>query len=229
MVERFKAAGIDPADARADTLQYFTKTFKYNGKDVISVVKLITADTPQAKDKFAKAMSESEMLIYVGLGRCGSGPDFDDIKSPQGELRHRPILRGWSRHAEQTQDGSAEDGDDQGLPADDVQRMHHLPLSGRSARRPGKGQQESRSSGLGAQALVRDDDRRRRQCGRRDAVEHFCKAGGNPLTVRAPQAFGMNRDEREPATNACFDRDKHLAQHEFDHDSLEASPKPIER
>jgi hypothetical protein len=50
------------------------------------VVKLITADTPQAKDKFAKAMSESEMLIYAGLGRYGSGPDFDDIKSPRGNF-----------------------------------------------------------------------------------------------------------------------------------------------
>ena len=83
--------------------------------------------------------------------------------------------------------------------------------------------------GLGAQALVRDDDRRPRQCGRRDAVEHFCKARGNPLTVRAPQAFGMNRDEREPATNAYLDRGKHLAQHEFDHDGLDLTPKPIER
>jgi hypothetical protein len=86
MAERFKAAGIDPADARADKLQYFTKTFKYNGKDVTSVVTLITADTPQAKDKFAKAMSESEMLIYAGHGRYGSGPDFDDIKSPRGNF-----------------------------------------------------------------------------------------------------------------------------------------------
>ena len=86
MAERFKAAGIDPADAKADKLQYFTKTFKYNGKDVTSVVKLITADTPQAKDKFAKAMSKSEMLIYVGHGRYGSGPDFDNIKSPKGNF-----------------------------------------------------------------------------------------------------------------------------------------------
>ena len=50
------------------------------------MVKLITADTPQAKDKFAKAMSESEMLIYAGHGRYGSGPDFDDIKSPRGNF-----------------------------------------------------------------------------------------------------------------------------------------------
>jgi len=86
MAERFKAAGIDPAAAKADGLQYFTKTFKHDGKDVTSVVKLITADTPQAKDKFAKAMAESEMLIYAGHGRYGSGPDFDDIKSPKGNF-----------------------------------------------------------------------------------------------------------------------------------------------
>jgi hypothetical protein len=86
MAERFKAAGIDPNDAKADKLQYFTKTFKYGGKDVTSVVRLITADTPQAKDKFAKAMGESEMVVYSGHGRYGSGPDFDDIKSPKGNF-----------------------------------------------------------------------------------------------------------------------------------------------
>ena len=83
MGERFKAAGIDPAAAKADGLQYFTKTFKHDGKDVTSVVKLITPDTPQAKDKFAKAMGESEMVIYSGHGRYGSGPDFDPITSPK--------------------------------------------------------------------------------------------------------------------------------------------------
>jgi peptidoglycan hydrolase-like protein with peptidoglycan-binding domain len=86
MGDRFKAAGIDPAAAKADGLQYFTKTFQYNGKEVTSVVKLITRDTPQAKDQFAKAMASSEMVIYSGHGRYGSGPDFDDIKSPKGNF-----------------------------------------------------------------------------------------------------------------------------------------------
>ena len=86
MAERFKAAGIDPATAKTDGLQYFTKTFKYGGKDVTSVVKLITPDTPQAKDKFAKAMGGSELVIYSGHGRYGSGPDFDPITSPKGNF-----------------------------------------------------------------------------------------------------------------------------------------------
>ncbi len=86
MGERFKAAGIDPATAKTDGLQYFTKTFKYGVKDVTSVVKLITPDTPQAKDKFAKAMGGSELVIYSGHGRYGSGPDFDPITSPKGNF-----------------------------------------------------------------------------------------------------------------------------------------------
>ena len=86
MGERFKAAGIDPAAAKADGLQYFTKTFKHNGKDVTAVVKLITPDMPQAKDQFAKAMSGSELVIYSGHGRYGSGPDFDPINSPKGNF-----------------------------------------------------------------------------------------------------------------------------------------------
>jgi peptidoglycan hydrolase-like protein with peptidoglycan-binding domain len=86
MGERFKAAGIDPAAAKADGVQYFTKTFKHDGKDVTSVVKLITPDTPQAKDQFAKAMRESEMVIYSGHGRYGSGPDFDPITSAKGNF-----------------------------------------------------------------------------------------------------------------------------------------------
>jgi peptidoglycan hydrolase-like protein with peptidoglycan-binding domain len=86
MEAQFKAAGIDPKDAKADNIQYFTKSFKYNGKDVTSVVKLITRDTPQAKDQFAKSMGESEMVIYSGHGRYGSGPDFDPINSPKGNF-----------------------------------------------------------------------------------------------------------------------------------------------
>jgi peptidoglycan hydrolase-like protein with peptidoglycan-binding domain len=75
---------LDPNTAATD--KYFTKTFKYGGKDVTSVVKLITPDTPQAKDKFAKAMGGSELVIYSGHGRYGSGPDFDPITSPKGNF-----------------------------------------------------------------------------------------------------------------------------------------------
>jgi peptidoglycan hydrolase-like protein with peptidoglycan-binding domain len=121
MEAQFKAAGIDPKDAKTDNVQYFTKSFKHNGKDVTSVVKLITADTPAAKDKFAKSM-----------GR-----------------------------AEQRQDRSAEDGDDQGLPAHDVRRMHHVPLRGRPAPCPRQGQQEPRPRRVDRPAALEHRKRRR--------------------------------------------------------------------
>ena len=78
---QLKADGIDPAKVDKD-LRYFTKKFVYNGKDVQSIVKLITPSTPHAKEKFATAMGSSEVVLYGGHGRYGSGPDFDDIHSP---------------------------------------------------------------------------------------------------------------------------------------------------
>jgi hypothetical protein len=54
---------------------------------VQSIVKLITPDTPNAKEKFARDMESSEMVMYAGHGRYGSGPDFDDINSTAGNFR----------------------------------------------------------------------------------------------------------------------------------------------
>lgn len=84
--EQLRKAGIDPATVDKD-VRYFVKTFQHGGKDVQSVVKLITPDTPNAKQKFAKEMESSEMVMYAGHGRYGSGPDFDDINSTAGNFR----------------------------------------------------------------------------------------------------------------------------------------------
>ncbi len=83
--DQLKKVGIDPAKVDRDA-QYFVKTFQHDGKDVKAVVKLITPDTPNAKEKFAKAMAEDEMVTYAGHGRYGSGPDFDDINSTAGNV-----------------------------------------------------------------------------------------------------------------------------------------------
>lgn len=82
--DALKKAGIDPVDK---DVRYFVKTFKHDGKDVQSVVKLITPDTPNAKQKFAADMANGEMVMYSGHGRYGSGPDFDDINSTAGNFR----------------------------------------------------------------------------------------------------------------------------------------------
>jgi len=70
-----------------------------------------------------------------------------------------------------------------------------MPLSGSYPPPPQRLSSAERISDIarslaGDEAALRDDDRRPRQCGRRDAVEHFCQARGNPLTVRAPRRWG---------------------------------------
>ena len=50
------------------------------------MLELITPDTEDAKARFAHAMRSSELVLYGGHGRYGSGPDFDDIHSPAGNF-----------------------------------------------------------------------------------------------------------------------------------------------
>lgn len=62
--------------------RYLTKTLP-QGRVIIE---LITADTDHAKSRFADAIRSSEVVLYGGHGRYGSGPDFDDIHSPAGNF-----------------------------------------------------------------------------------------------------------------------------------------------
>ena len=81
--ETLKKHGIDPAKVDRDAT-YYVKDYQHDGKDVKGVVKVITPDVPNAKEKFARAMNEDEVVMYTGHGRVGSGPDFDDKKNPAG-------------------------------------------------------------------------------------------------------------------------------------------------
>ena len=58
--------------------------------------------------------------------------------------------------------------------------------------------------GLGAQGLVRDDDRRPRQCGRRDAVEHFLR--DRDAVERAAGVVAVVDRYRAPAQACAFSR-----------------------
>jgi len=78
-----KKLGLDPSKVDRDAT-YFVKKFTHQGKEVVAATKLITPETPNAKEKFAKAMSEDEVVMYTGHGRVGSGPDFDDKHSKAG-------------------------------------------------------------------------------------------------------------------------------------------------
>jgi hypothetical protein len=48
------------------------------------VLELVTPETPNARERFAEGMASTELVLYGGHGRYGSGPDFDDLGSPDG-------------------------------------------------------------------------------------------------------------------------------------------------
>ena len=80
---QLKQKGYNPADIDREAT-YFTKPFEHEGKPVQALVKLVDRDTPSAKDKFADGMKKDDLILYSGHGRRGSGPDFDDAKSADG-------------------------------------------------------------------------------------------------------------------------------------------------
>lgn len=70
------ALGLD-AEGR-----YLTR--EQDGRRVI--LELITPDEENARSRFADGLRRSELVLYGGHGRYGSGPDFDDIHSPAGNF-----------------------------------------------------------------------------------------------------------------------------------------------
>lgn len=81
---------ISPEERRALDLDpdghFVTRTFTREGQPARAVLELINPDTPHAKDRFAQALRQQELVLYGGHGRYGSGPDFDDIHSPAGNF-----------------------------------------------------------------------------------------------------------------------------------------------
>src|SRR5262249_49033105 len=78
-----RGAGYDPTNMPAG-VTYYHKTFAYQGKPVDSIVQLITPDTPDAVNQFTQGMIQSDMVVYMGHARYGTGPDFDPKESTAG-------------------------------------------------------------------------------------------------------------------------------------------------
>lgn len=78
-----KKAGYD-LNSLPEGVTFFTKQFNYKGKTVDSLVQLVTPDTPEAVGKFEQALANSDMTIYMGHARYGTGPDFDAKESTKG-------------------------------------------------------------------------------------------------------------------------------------------------
>jgi len=81
--DQLKKLGIDPKTIDRDAT-YYTKTFDNDGKGVLALVKLVDRNSTNPKKQFGDGMENSELVIYSGHARYGSGPDFDDIRSSKG-------------------------------------------------------------------------------------------------------------------------------------------------
>lgn len=78
-----KRAGYD-LNNLPEGVSFFTKSFNYKGRNIDSLVQLVTPDTPEAVGKFEQALANSDMTIYMGHARYGTGPDFDAKESTKG-------------------------------------------------------------------------------------------------------------------------------------------------
>src|SRR6185369_2333061 len=63
---------------------FYNKPFTYQGKQVQSIVQFINPDTPDAVKKYEQGLIKSDMVMYMGHARYGTGPDFDPKESTAG-------------------------------------------------------------------------------------------------------------------------------------------------
>lgn len=86
--EELTKAGFDLTKFDRKTLDpnatYYVKLTPHGGKMMPVVVRLVDRNTPDAKEQFSKGMKGDDLVIYSGHGRVGSGPDFDDKHSANG-------------------------------------------------------------------------------------------------------------------------------------------------
>jgi peptidoglycan hydrolase-like protein with peptidoglycan-binding domain len=69
---------------------------KYGGKNIDVIVCVITYKDPGVREAFLEAMQASDVSLYTGHGRYGSGPDFDPEEKGSGNIfiNPRPTVKG---------------------------------------------------------------------------------------------------------------------------------------
>jgi peptidoglycan hydrolase-like protein with peptidoglycan-binding domain len=63
---------------------YYVKDSTFQGKPVKVLVKYVDRDSVDPRARFGSGLQGSDLVLYGGHARYGSGPDFDDINSPAG-------------------------------------------------------------------------------------------------------------------------------------------------
>lgn len=77
--------GLDPKAIDREGAYYF-KEFEQNGRKAKALVKFVEPDTASPKQRFAQGFAQSDLVLYAGHARYGSGPDFDTKESTDGNL-----------------------------------------------------------------------------------------------------------------------------------------------
>jgi hypothetical protein len=62
----------------------------HNNQPINVLVRLVTYKDPEAKKAFMEAMQNSDVSLYTGHGRYGSGPDFDHKTKGEGNIWINP-------------------------------------------------------------------------------------------------------------------------------------------
>lgn len=82
---QLKALGFDPTTIdRAAT--YYARSFEHEGKMVKALVKYVDRHTADHKEHFAEGFAKDDLVLYGGHARYGSGPDFDEKASVDGNF-----------------------------------------------------------------------------------------------------------------------------------------------
>ena len=79
------ALGIPPGalDPRSN---YFTRELVLGGRSVRALVQFVDRDSEAPRDEFVHGLRHAELVLYAGHARYGSGPDFDELSSPAGNV-----------------------------------------------------------------------------------------------------------------------------------------------
>ncbi len=75
-----RAMGLDPSTIDKGAT-YFHKKAQIAGKDVHVFIRYVDRETPQPAKNFGAGFRESDLVVYSGHARYGSGPDFDTKES----------------------------------------------------------------------------------------------------------------------------------------------------
>jgi len=85
----YKGAGMTMSTQGGE---YFMNpnAFQYKGKKVAVLIRLVTYKDEEARASFLEGLQKSDVSVYTGHGRYGSGPDFDDKHSNKGNVWVNP-------------------------------------------------------------------------------------------------------------------------------------------